>query len=280
MEKGSQNRFGADGFNQRGIELADRGWLEEAVKEFNRAIELDHRSPFPRINRASVYLEQGRLLDALSDLIEAVRLAPDEPATHYHLGVFLSRYGSNLAVSELHASLNLDPEQVDALLQLGATYADRGEGGEAEESLRAALEVDGSDPAVNRELGVILMERGKIHDAIRHLRVACEEFPTDMEIQVDLGMAYIQAGFYEKAEATLNRVLSRDPENLHANYNLAAIYTEWAQTDQALSHLGRACAVGPARVRDWLSDDRMFDKLRADPRFAQLIQVGQPGDTG
>ena len=280
MEKGSQNRFGADGFNQRGIELADRGWLEEAVKEFNRAIELDQRSPFPRINRASVYLEQGRLLDALSDLLEAVRLAPDEPATHYHLGVFLSRYGTNLAVSELHASLNLDPEQVDALLQLGATYADRGESSEAEESLRAALEVDSSDPAVNRELGVILMERGKIHDAIRHLRVACEEYPTDMEIQVDLGMAYIQAGFYEKAAATLTKVLSRDPENLHANYNLAAIYTEWAQTDQALSHLGRACAVGPARVRDWLSDDRMFDKLRADPRFTKLLQAGQPGETG
>lgn len=280
MEKGSQNRFGADGFNQRGIELADRGWLEEAVKEFNRAIELDHHSPFPRINRASVYLEQGRLLDALSDLLEAVRLAPEEPATHYHLGVFLSRYGSNLAVSELHASLALDPEQVDALLQLGATYADRGESREAEESLRAALEVDQSDPAANRELGVLLMERGKIHDAIRHLRVACEQYPKDTEVQVDLGMAYIQAGFYEEAENTLTKVLSHDPENLHAHYNLAAIYTDRGKNDQAFSHLRRAYTVGPSRVHDWLSDDRMFDKLRSDPRFVELIRADCSGDSG
>lgn len=277
MEKGSQNRFGADGFNQRGIELADRGWLEEAVKEFNRAIELDHRSPFPRINRASVYLEQGRLEDALSDLLEAVRLAPDEPATHYHLGVFLSRYGSNLAVSELHASLSLDPEQVDALLQLGATYADRGESREAEESLQAALEVDRNDPVVNRELGVLLMERGKIHDAIRHLRAAYDQYPQDLEVLVDLGMAYIQAGFHEESVGILSKVLARDPENLHAHYNLAAIYTDRGKTDQALDHLRRARTIGPSRVRDWLSDDRMFDKLRSDPRFTELLQTDQPG---
>jgi tetratricopeptide (TPR) repeat protein len=280
MEKGSQNRFGSDGFNQRGIELADRGWLEEAVKEFDRAIELDTHSPFPHINRASVYLEQGRLLDALSDLIEAVRLAPEEPATRYHLGVFMSRYGSNLAVSELHASLSLDPDQVDALLQLGTTYADRGDNREAEESLRAALEVDQNDPAVNRELGVLLMEQGKIHDAIRHLKLASDQFPSDMDILVDLGMAYIQAGFYEEAQSTLSKVISRDPENLHAHYNLAAIYTDRGEHDQAFSHLQRACAIGPVRVRDWLSDDRMFDKLRTDRRFKDLLRADPKRDSG
>jgi tetratricopeptide (TPR) repeat protein len=278
MENGSQNRFGADGFNQRGIELADRGWLEEAIKEFNRAIELDHHSPLPRINRASVFLEQGRLCDALNDLLEAVRLAPEEPATHYHLGVFLSRYGSNLAISELHASLNLDPDQVDALLHLGTTYADRGENREAEESLRAALDVDCNDSAVNRELGVILMEQGKIHDAIRHLRVACEQYPEDVEILVDLGMAYIQAGFYEEAERTLTKVLDGDPQSLHAHYNLAAIYTDWDKNDRAIQHLERACTIGPVRVRDWLSDDRMFDKLRTDRRFVELLEANPSSD--
>lgn len=280
MEKGSQNQFGADGFNQRGIELADRGWLEEAVKEFNRAIELDRQSPFPRINRASVFLEQERLVEALNDLLEAVRLAPEEPATHFHLGVFLSRYGSNLAVSELHASLSLDPEQMDALLQLGATYADRGDNQEAEESLRAALEMDSADPAVNRELGVLLMEQGKIHDAIRHLRVACEQHPADREILVDLGMAYIQAGFYQEAEQTLIKVLDRDSQNLHAHYNLAAIYTDWEKKDLAFRHLKRAYAVGPTRVRDWLSDDRMFDKLRTDRRFIEFVQADALPDGG
>jgi Tfp pilus assembly protein PilF len=239
---------------------------------------LDHLSPFPRINRASVFLEQGRLFDALNDLLEAVRLAPEEAATRFHLGVFLSRYGSNLAVSELQTSLSLDPEQVDALLQLGATYADRGENKEAEESLRAALEVDHGDPAVHRELGVLLMEQGKIHDAIRHLRVACDQYASDMDIQVDLGMAYIQAGFYEEAERTLTKVLSCDPQNLHAHYNLAAIYTDWDRRDQAILHLHRACAVGPTRVRDWLSDDRMFDKLRSDRRFLEFIEADRSPD--
>lgn len=34
----------SDEHNARGIELADRGWLDEAVKEFKKAIELDPNS--------------------------------------------------------------------------------------------------------------------------------------------------------------------------------------------------------------------------------------------
>jgi tetratricopeptide (TPR) repeat protein len=89
-------------------------------------------------------------------------------------------------------------------------------------------------------------------------------------------MAYIQAGFYEESEGILTKVLSRDPENLHAHYNLAAIYTDRGKTDQAIEHLRRARTIGPSRVRDWLSDDRMFDKLRSDPRFTELSQTDQP----
>ena len=69
-------------------------------------------------------------------------------------------------------------------------------------------------------------------------------------------------------------------ENLHAHYNLAAIYTDWGRNDQAFSHLRRACAIGPVRVRDWLSDDRMFEKLRADGRFSELLKVDPAQDSG
>ena len=84
----SNHRLLSDACNQRGIELADKGWLEEAINEFDRAIQLDTGSYFARINRASVFLEQGRKLEALEDLLAAVRLAPDESSTHYHLGTF------------------------------------------------------------------------------------------------------------------------------------------------------------------------------------------------
>ena len=34
------------------------------------------------------------------------------------------------------------------------------------------------------------------------------------------------------------------------------------------------------RVRDWLLEDRMFDKLRTDQRFKQLVDAVHPQDVG
>ena len=259
-------------FNLRGIELADKGWLDEALREFSQAIDADSDSPFPRINRASVYLEKERHLDALEDLLEAVKLAPGEAATHYHLGVFLSRFGSKLAVGHLQQSLNRDPEQVDALLQLGTTLADRGETRSAEQHFRAALQIDPADATTNRELGVLLMERGEIHEAITHIKAASVALPGDTEIAIDLSMAYIQAGFYEKSEELLVEIIEGNPENLHANYNLAAIYADWDRLEKAMFHLKKAAESDFSRVKDWVDDDRMFDKLKKDITYRMFFE--------
>jgi tetratricopeptide (TPR) repeat protein len=280
MRKGTRQRPGSESFNQRGIELADRGWLEEAIREFTQAIHEDTDSPYPRINRASVYIEQSRHIDALEDLLSAVKLAPGEMATHYHLGVFLSRFGSTMAISQLQQALTQDPEQIDALIQLGTTLADRGETHEAEKSFRAALEIDHTDPLVNRELGVLMMEKGCIHEAISHLKMASSALSQDVEILVDLGMAYIQAGFYDKAERLFLDVLELEPASQHAHYNLAAIYADRENKDQAIQHLQQAATSGFFRVQDWAQDDRMFDKLRADQHFRQFMETIDPPDVG
>ena len=68
----------SDEHNARGIELADRGWLDEAVKEFQKAIELDPESAHAHDNLATVYAEKTRFIDALEAYIKAVRLEPRE----------------------------------------------------------------------------------------------------------------------------------------------------------------------------------------------------------
>jgi tetratricopeptide (TPR) repeat protein len=266
----------AEALNQRGIELADRGWLEEAIKEFSKAIECDVRTPYPLLNRASVYVEQGRALDALQDLLQALRLAPEDPATHYHLGIFLAQQGVEFGKSELHASLQMEPDQIDAWLQIGAIHAERGEWPEAEAAYQAALDIDPSDPWANRELGLLLLDRGEVHEAIQYLRFARQQLPEDEELEVDLSLAYMQAGFHSKAEKGLRAVIARSPGNLHAQYNLAALLAERGEADQALPLLEAATKLHAVRVKDWLRDDPYFDPIREHPGFQALTQQAPP----
>lgn len=271
MVQPPHNSTSSEAFNKRGIELADRGWLEEAIREFGRAIDLDPVAPFPRINRASVLVEQGRMTEALEDLLNAVRLAPDDPASHYHLGLFLCRHGAEFGLDELQKTLDLEPDHIDALLVRGVALAERGQPDEARECLDTALEVEPADLWANRERGILALDQGQVHEAIGYLRKAREQAPKDPELAVDLGLAYVQAGFLERGAEVLAEVVEQVPEHVYAVYNLAAIHAEWQAEDQALDLLDRALALDREQVVAWLRDDPMFAGLRSNSRLVELV---------
>lgn len=98
----------SDQFNDRGIEAADRKWLDEAIKAFKRAIELDPESAHAHDNLATVYSEKGMLLEALSEYLEAIRLEPDSPTAHYNLACFLSSHGHQMAIERYQEAIRLE----------------------------------------------------------------------------------------------------------------------------------------------------------------------------
>ena len=49
----------ADRHNARGIQLADRGWLEEAINEFEKAIDADPNAAYAIDNLGTVCAEKG-----------------------------------------------------------------------------------------------------------------------------------------------------------------------------------------------------------------------------
>src|SRR3954463_3538500 len=107
--KGQDKTVRSDEHNSRGIELADRGWLDEAIKEFKKAIDLDPSSAHAHDNLATVYAEKKLFRDALVEYLTAIRLEPDSATAHYNLACFLSSHGTEMAVSEYREAIDLDP---------------------------------------------------------------------------------------------------------------------------------------------------------------------------
>src|SRR6476660_5577057 len=118
----------SDEHNSRGIELADRGWLDEAIKEFKKAIELDPDSAHAHDNLATVYSEKKLYAQALEEYLTALKLEPESPTEQYK------------------EAIELDPEYPDAHLNLGMTYADLDQRDEAKAEFKAAIELDPQDP--------------------------------------------------------------------------------------------------------------------------------------
>src|SRR6478609_3732242 len=145
MAREKDNIGASDEHNSRGIELADRGWLDEAIKEFRKAIDLDPTSAHAHDNLATVYAEKKQFREALTEYLTAIRLEPDSATAHYNLACFLSTHGAEMSVAEYKEAIELDPEYPDAHLNLGLTYADHGRVEEAMKELNTAIELDPAD---------------------------------------------------------------------------------------------------------------------------------------
>eukprot|EP00913_Durusdinium_trenchii_P022113 g20779.t1 len=70
----------------RGNSLARQGKLQEALADYNRAIELVPNAPDPHLNRGAVYESLGRLEDALKDYDVVLQDDPGDPAAWNNRG--------------------------------------------------------------------------------------------------------------------------------------------------------------------------------------------------
>src|ERR1700681_794186 len=149
----------SDEHNSRGIELADRGWLDEAIKEFKKAIELDPESAHAHDNLATVYSEKKLYREALDEYLTALRLEPESATAHYNLACFLAAHGQDMAVEQYKEAIELDPDYPDAHLNLGMTYADQDKREEAKAEFKTAIELSADDPLARPEPPTRLMAK-------------------------------------------------------------------------------------------------------------------------
>jgi Flp pilus assembly protein TadD len=262
----------SDAHNSRGIELADRGWLDEAIREFQKAIELDPGSAHAHDNLATVYSEKKLWREALQEYLTALRLEPDSATAHYNLACFLASHGGDMAIAEYREALQQDPEYPDAHLNLALTLADQDRLEEARRELRRAIELAPKDPFPRHELAALLMDEGDYRTAIALLKEVVRLEPRNFEGWLDLGICYAQKGFYAEAERAYGKARGLQPEDLLLDYNTAALFALWGKPDESLAALRRALAADPAKVRGWLRADPMFRALEGTPEFEALAR--------
>jgi Flp pilus assembly protein TadD len=263
----------SDAHNSRGIELADRGWLDEAIKEFQKAIELDPESAHAHDNLATVYSEKKQWREALQEYLTAIRLEPDSATAHYNLACFLAAHGGDMAISEYQEALAQDPDYPDANLNLALTYADQDKIEDATRELRRAIELAPKDAFPRHELAALLMDEGDYRAAISQLKEVVKLESGNFEGWLDLGICYAQKGFYAEAERAYEHARAIQPEDLLLDYNTAALYALWGKSEVALAALKRALATDPAKVRGWLQTDPMFRTLEGTPEYEALARA-------
>ena len=80
-------------YNNRGNAYGKKGQYDQAIKDFNRAIELKPDYVEAYINRGNAYNEEGEYEQAIKDYSKAIELEPDAADAYYNLGVAYYKKG-------------------------------------------------------------------------------------------------------------------------------------------------------------------------------------------
>ena len=142
------------------------------------------------------------------------------------------------AIEHLKRAVELAPQFIEALNNLGTIYFQRQEFSRAEGYFRKALEIEPEAFAPLVNLGGVLLALGQKEEAIEINQKAQDARPQDALANAQLGLSYYLLGDYEEAASYLEQTKEIDPAHFtNPQISLARIYLRRAQEKEALREL-------------------------------------------
>jgi tetratricopeptide (TPR) repeat protein len=296
-----------------GLLQANDGRYEQAVAEYQRAIELEpnNSDSYRRLGKA--YQANSQLDQALAALRRAVELEPGYFKPYQDLGAFyFERADYGEAAKQLKKEIELAPNEPEAHFALGTAYLDLGQYGDGETELRVALGLAETPDTLNN-LGVVLMYQGRDNEAIPYFSRALSLSPDRSVWWMNMATAYRRVNRAADSERAnrqgldlAGKEMSLDPRNSTVRAHLAYLCARLGERKRAESEISQALQLSPndtdtrwfaavtyealGRREDTLNVlkdsphgvladlSRWPDvaDLRRDPRFIELLAKRQP----
>ncbi|MCA1850333.1 MAG: tetratricopeptide repeat protein, partial [Acidobacteria bacterium] len=202
----------------------------------------------------------------------AIELNPNYVTAHHWYSNFLSGMGRHAeAMAEMKKAQELEP--LSLVINAGVAWAFLYERqyDQAIEQFRKTLELDPNFNRAHTGLGLIYEQKGMHKEAIAALQKARELSGSSPLIVAFLGHAYATAGKRSEARAVVNELKELSARGQISPYYIAMIHAGLGERDQALQWLEKAFQDRSSGLV-WLKVHPVWDQLRSDPRFTDLIR--------
>jgi len=212
-------------------------------------IKADPHNADARLLLGSVLMEQGRQVESIAELSEAVRLLPKSAEAHNALGEAYNAFGEPKAARpEFERAAELDPRHAQAHVNLAAILLQQGEVQPAIPHLDQAIRLFGrnSDAAYPHYL------RAKIYSEQREAAKAASELQQAVALRPDFAEAWSDLGESRKnlfdadgALAAFRRAVELNPDDAVAQTRLGSKLLDAHEAHEAVSHLEAAVRLDP-----------------------------------
>lgn len=210
-----------------GMEYSDQGELDQAVAEFEKAIELDPNDADAHRNLGTAYGEQGKWAESVAVYEKAVAINPD----------FGEAYGD-----------------------MAAAYFNVGKLTEAIAAGEKGIELAPDYAMAYNNLGIVYGSQGQIDQAIALFEKGIQADPNCADCYYNLGFAYEQVEQLDQAIAAYQEAVKADPNYLDAYENMGTVYARQGRLEEAIVQFEIFLQLAPpddphrTQVEGWLAE--------------------------
>jgi serine/threonine protein kinase/tetratricopeptide (TPR) repeat protein len=229
----------------------DWDWLG-AQNDFQQALRLNSKYPTAHQWYASYLMQMGKFSLAKQEIEEAHNLDPLSPIISSNTGLY-SYYEHNYdeAIAKYKLTLQSDPDFWVARHYLALAYVQKGMYDDAIKELRSLIKAPASGPVPDQVIA------------------------SDAEASASLGFAYAMAGKKAEAQDIIKKLKTLAEKRYVSPLYFGIVYAGLKDNDHAMEYLNQAFdARHPGLVL--IRIEPMFDSLRTDQRFQELVKRFEP----
>jgi tetratricopeptide (TPR) repeat protein len=286
----------ADALSNLGAAYVRFGQFEEAVKQYEAALQADALNNAVRLNLALAYYKSARPQEAIPQLKRVISSDPEAKNAYLVLAdcylqtgqeqelVLLLKpreqlFGTDLAFAYLlgTALLRLDDvvagqeyvnkvfgagESAEAHLLLGVAHFGQHDYRAAKTELEAALKLNPRLATANAVYGRTLMLLGEPDASERAYRRELEFNPNDFEANLQLGNLRKSAERFAEAAAYLERATMIRPGDLAARRMLGSLRLQTGQNEEAVALLESVAKEAPDAVEVHVQLATAYNRLK------------------
>ena len=253
-----------------GTVFLQRGRLAEAVDLIDRSLALVPAQPIALNNRGNALRDLRRNDDALASYAAAIGFRPGFAEAHFNRANLLYAIGrpDEALLGYAHA-ISINPDYAEAINNRANSLRDLGRGDEALlDCERAAVLKPGSGEVLNTR-GTVLSGLGRADEALVSYDRALALEPDYPEALTNRGIALCDLGRHDEALQSYDRAIALKPDHAAAIGARGTLLHQRGQLDEALRCHDRAVALQP---RDARAQRNRGDVLRDLNRLDEALE--------
>lgn len=243
--------------------LVAEGKTSQAIKAYQKAIEVDPKNPSNYVAMARLQIYTANYEEASTNAENALLLNPNNSMAHAIRGWALGLSGDYLrAEGSINRAIELDPNNAIAYAYLAEILALQTQAGQgtigsldkAVEASRAAVALEPTSFETHRARGLVLELTGNYEEAARELEAAIAQNGNIADLHLALGRNYRFLQQYDKAVEEFNRANALNPTDPMPDTHISRTYATVGEYAKAIQFAQQA-------VKDDPTDPYLYGNL-------------------